>query len=620
MRMRAWWIAAALLALFTLPTLAEPGVPGVPASLGGPGWEAWLAETGDTTWETGQGGIIGNPDAVKGGKLRMAMQEFPATLRTEGKDANSAFITSVSGLVYESLLSLDSNSLETVPVLATHWKISEDKMTFSFRMNPEARWADGAPVTADDVLATWTLLVDEGILYPYTNLLYGMYEEPVAESPYLFHVTTKEENWRHFLYFAISMKIMPAHVIGGLDGGEYLEQFQFDMVMGSGPYELLLENVDNGRSVTITRRDDWWGADLPENTGLYNFDEIEWTVIMDERLWLEKFKKGELDVYVVGRASWWVNEFNYDEIERGVCLKRKIFNEDVQGISGLAFNMREWPFDDIRIRKAFAHLYDRDKLIEKLFHNEYLKLHSYFPSSVYENPSNLKYEYDPEKAKQLLAEAGYKDRNSDGWLVNENGQILELTLTFDSPSWERIHTVLQEDLQQAGIKLNLKQLTSTTQFQNNMDHNFKLAFQSWTGLFWPNPNSSFHSDNAEVTPSTNICGVADAYIDSLAYIYDNEYDHDKRVELIRLIDRRLTEIVPYALAWYGPFNRVVYWNKFGYPDGYLSRTGDYLAIQSLWYIDPTREKAMNEAIADPSRTLPTGETKDTYWLEKLGKM
>ena len=153
-----------------------------------------------------------------------------------------------------------------------------------------------------------------------------------------------------------------------------------------------------------------------------------------------------------------------------------------------------------------------------------------------------------------------------------------------------------------------------------MDHNFKLAFQSWSGLYWPNPNSSFHSDNAEVTPSTNITGVADAYIDSLAYIYDNEYDHDKRVELIRLIDRRLTELVPYALAWYGPFNRVVYWNKFGYPDGFLSRTGDWLAIQSLWYIDPEREKAMNEAIADPSKTLPTGETNDTYWLEKLGKM
>jgi len=599
---------------------AERETPGVPPELGGAGFAAWLGETGDTSWQSAQATLSGDPDAVKGGKLRMAMSEFPPTLRNVGKDSNNAFITSVSGLVYESLLTLDSNTLEIVSSLATHWKISEDKMTFSFRLDPAARWADGEPVTADDVVATWRLLVDEGILMPYTNILYGNYEEPVAESPYLFHVTTTEENWRHFLYFAISMRVLPAHIIGGLAGGEYLEEFQFKMVPGTGPYELLDGNVDNGRSVTVTRRDDWWGADLPENAGLYNFDQIEWTVIMDERLWLEKFKKGELDVYVVSRASWWVNEFDFDEIRRGICQKRKIYNEDVQGISGLAFNMREWPFDDIRVRKAFAHLYNRDKLIEKLFYGEYVKLNSYYPSSVYENPDNKRYEYDPEMAKRLLAEVGYKERNAEGWLVNDKGQTLELTLTFDSPSWERIHTVLQEDLKAAGIKLNLKQLTSTTQFQNNMDHNFKLAFQSWSGLFWPNPNSSFHSSTADQVPSTNITGVKDALIDSLAYLYDNEYDQSKREELIRRIDYRLSEICPYALAWYGPYNRIAYWNKFGHPEGYIGRTGDYLAIQSLWYIDPEKEKAMNEAIADPGKNLPVGETEDFYWPKRLGKM
>ncbi len=620
MKMGMRGLAFILLAIFASTAFAEPGVPGIPPELGGPGFETWLKESGAEGWVTGQPTVSGNPKAVKGGRLRMATQEFPSTLRTIGKDSNSTFLTAVEALIFEPLLTLDSNTQEIVPVLATHWKISEDKMTFTFRINPEARWSDGAPVTTDDVTATWRLLVDEGILFPYTNILYGKYEEPVAESPYLFSVTTTEENWRHFLYFSISMTILPAHIIGGMDGGEYLEEFQFQMVPGSGPYELLLENIDNGRSLVITRRDDWWGADRPENLGLYNFDEIEWLIIMDERLWLEKFKKGELDFYQVSRASWWANEFNYDEIERGICLKRKVYNEKVQGVSGLAFNMREWPFDDIRVRKAFAHLYDREKLIDKLFYNQYEKLNSYFAAGPYENFDVAKYEYDPEKAKNLLAEAGYKTRNTEGWLQDENGRIIELTLTFDSPSWERIHTVLQEDLQKAGIKLNLKQLTRATQFQNNMDHNFKLTFQSWGGLFWPNPNSSFHSDNADVSPSTNISGVKDAYVDSLAAIYDAEYDQGKREELIQLIDLRLSELVPYALAWYGPFHRIVYWNKFGYPEGYVGRGGDFLAIQAMWFLDPEREKAMNEAIADPGKKLPTGEVVDKYWLKRLGKI
>ena len=105
--------------------------------------------------------------------------------------------------------------------------------------------------------------------------------------------------------------------------------------------------------------------------------------------------------------------------------------------------------------------------------------------------------YDPELAKQLLAEAGWKERNEEGWLVNEEGRIFEETLTFENPSSERIYTVIQEGLKQAGIKLNLKQMTRATQFKNTMEHNFRVTFQSWSGLFWPNPNSSFHSKNAE---------------------------------------------------------------------------------------------------------------------------
>ena len=613
-------LALVFLMLGATPALGEPGVPGVPPELGGAGFEDWLAQTGDTSWETNIFEPMGDPAAVKGGKIRFRLQEFPATVRNYGKDSNNVFLTAISGIVYENLLNLHPNTLETVPSLATHWRISDDKMTFSFRINPEARWADGAPVTADDVIATWTLLNDEGILMPYSNVLYSKFEEPLADSPYLVHVTTKEENWRHFLYFAISMEILPAHYIGGMTGSEYLKEFQFRMVPGSGPYALDDEKVIKDVSLTLNRRDNWWADGDPGMAGLYNFDEIEWLVVLDERLTLEKYKKGELDIYFVNRASWWVNEFEYENIQRGVQLKRKIFNEQVQGLSGLAMNTRRPPFDDIRVRRAISHLYDRDKLIEKLFYNEYLKLKSYYPGGVYENPTNEYFEYDPEKAVALLAEAGWKERNKDGWLVNEKGEVFELDLTFDLPSWERIHTVLQEGLAKVGIKLNLKQMTAATQFKNTMEHNFTLTFQSWGGLFWPNPNSAWHSLQADPANTTNITGMKNARIDSLAKLYDEEYDQERRIELIREIDAILMEECHYALAWYGPFSRIISWNKFGYPEGSLTRTGRYYDIMFLWYEDPAKKRAMEEAIADPSIQLPTGEVEDKYWLKKLGKI
>ena len=184
---------------FDTPPGADPEVP---AELGGDGF------TGEG-WETYEDyNIMGDPEAVKGGMLTMSIPDFPSTLRNIGKDENSYLNRMAEKMIYESLLGLDPVNEKYTPRLATHWKISDDKKEFKFRIDPDARWADGKPVVAEDVVATWKLRVDPGILEPYSNILYGTYEEPVAESKYIVSVKTKELNWRQFLYFA-GMSIFP---------------------------------------------------------------------------------------------------------------------------------------------------------------------------------------------------------------------------------------------------------------------------------------------------------------------------------------------------------------------------------------------------------------------------
>ena len=124
--------------------------------------------------------------------------------------------------------------MQVVPGMATHWQISEDKLTFRFRINPNARFADGSRVTSADVIATWKLRIDSGILAPYSNILWKKYEEPVAESPYVVSTKCKELNWKFFLYFG-AMNILPAKYIGDITGKEYLKAYQFKMIPGSGP-------------------------------------------------------------------------------------------------------------------------------------------------------------------------------------------------------------------------------------------------------------------------------------------------------------------------------------------------------------------------------------------------
>ncbi len=591
------------------PEISQPVTagPDVSAEMGGTGFtgEGWL---NNESYEP-----IGDPSAKEGGSFTMALLEFPATLRTQGKDSNTQFMFMVENLVYESLIGVHSLTLEFTPGLATHWKISEDKQTYWFRMNPKARFSDGTPVTTADVIASWKLMVDPGILQPYSNLLWGKFEEPVAESPYILRVHAKELNWKFFLYFG-GLAIMPAKYIS-IPGSQYLADYQFKMPPGSGLYVLDDAAIVKGRSLTLRKRSDYWDRDNPKAKGTGNFDQLKWVVVSDERLTFEKFKKGELDFYQIGRAQWWIEETEFENIQRGLVQKRKIYNDDPQGVSGIVFNMRKPPFDDKRMRQAFTYLMNREKMISQLFFNEYIPTDSYFPGSVYENPANPKYRFDPDKAVKLLAECGWKNRDANGWLVNDKGEHLDLELTFDQPSVERFMTVVQEDLKKVGINLSLKQTTGATMFKMVNERKFQIHWQQWGGLVFPNPENDIHSTLADPDNTNNLAGVKSPRIDELIAEYNVCFVQARRVEIIREIDSILMDIQPFALAWFAPFHRILYWNKFGHPPYYFARTGDWRGIVSLWWIDPDKEKALEAALKDPSIKMDTTHFKQTYWPE-----
>ncbi|MBL7033663.1 MAG: hypothetical protein ISR91_05900 [Candidatus Delongbacteria bacterium] len=596
--------------IFDTPPGADPAVS---AELGGAGFEEIAESLG---FSTNVGRSFGSPLAKKGGRFVQRFTEFPSTLRLEGKDSNSAVITAIGGLVYETLLGLDAETLEWTRNLASHWKISDDKMTFTYRISPDARWSDGRPVVAQDVVASWRLRVDEGILEPYSNTLFGRYTEPRVLSKYLVEVTTTELNWRHFLYFS-SMTIMPAHHLDEISGAEYLEKYQFDMMPGTGPYVFVKDKMRKGKSLTLVRRTDWWQSGYEENVGNANFDEIKYVIIQDDRLTLEKFKKGELDYYIVSRAQWWVQEFDtadpaFDYLHRGLIQKRKIFNHRVKGIGGLAMNMRRAPFNDIRIRKAFQKLWNRELLMESLFFNEYEAMRSYYPGGQYEAPDLPVVHHDPGGAVELLRQAGWAERNSDGWLV-KNGKIFELDMSIDQ-TVERIFTPFQEDLARVGIKLNLRYVTPQTMFKNVMnDRDYDIHYQNWTGLTFPNPESSFASSMADVGGTTNITGVKNDRIDEICAEYNVMYKASDRIAAIQEIDRILLDLTPYALGWYAPYTlRLAYWNKFGYPDSYIGYSGDWSSLPILWWFEPEQALRTEAAKKDNSLTFPHGTT-DVYF-------
>ena len=586
--------------------------PSVSAEDGGAGF------TGEG-WETNTDfDLMGDPRAVKGGAIRSHELDFPTTFRDRGPNTTE-FDLMLNGLVYEGLLTLHATSTEWLPALATHWQISPDRLTYRYRINPSARFSDGEPVTAEDVVATWNLLMDSGLQDPAARLVYGKYEQPVAETRYIVSVTSTQLNWRNFLYFS-SMPIYPAHVLDTIDGETYIRDYNYKMLPGTGPYIVHEDDVDRGNRVIISRRLDYWAADSRRNVGLHNFDEIHQIVVRDDNLAFEMFKRGDLDYYNVNVSREWVEELDTEPVRRGLLQKRKVFNEYPLGMSGIAFNTRREPWEDVRVRRALAHLYNREQMIEKLFFSEYVRKQSYF-SGPYRNPENPDSRYDPELAVSLLAEAGWTERDSQGRLV-KNGRPLTAELLYGQQGLEPSFTIFQEDLRRVGVTLSLRLVTFETMIQLIDERRFDVVSIAYTGLLFPNPETAFHSSLADVDNTNNITGVKSERIDELLVAYDTEFDQPAREAIIREIDGILANLHNYILGWEAPFYRIAFWNKFGAPDGYLSRFGYYRDPLALWWIDPQQEARFQQAMASTSESLDVGETNVRYWeqyVQSLGQ-
>ena len=563
----------------------------------------------------------GSPDAIKGGQFTMlGGTEYPNTFRSLGKDSRQQINSLMDGLQYEPLLGFNYEYLEWEPVLATHWKIADDSLTYWFRIDPRAKWADGRNIIAKDIVSTFKLNIDDGHQDPNVATYYNdLFEIPVAESKYIIKFTAKKKDWRSFRS-AAQFAPMPSFYLDKIDGAGYIEKYNFSFMPGSGPYEYDSENSKKGNEgyIILKRRDDYWAKDEPRNFGVYNFDQIKFIFIEDENQQVISFVNGDYDIYPWSRAQWWVERFTaegYNEIEKGWIQKIKIFNYLPKGPSGVVFNTQKEPYDDIRIRKAFAHLFDVDKLNKRLFFNEYSRLNTFFFGTPYANPNNPYTEYSPQIALELLNDAGWNRPEGEPWLKNKDGEIFEFKFLI-SPGGERIYSTFQEDLKQVGIKMDFEQVDGNAAFSKVMKKEYEVTSQGWTAGFFPSPEGMMHSKFADKLEVTNITSMAIPEIDRLIELYNAEWDAKKRIPLAHKIDSIAVNSYHYALGWTSPYGaRMLYWNKFEMPDWGLYYASGWQSPITLWWIDPSKEEKLIQA-----KTNNTSMPKETeiidYWNRK----
>lgn len=540
---------------------------------------------------------IGNPNAPKGGKLIIGETSYPKSLNfpISGDLASKR----VYDLVVESLCQTNAASGESVPLLAERWTISEDGKVFTFYLNKKARFSDGSAVTTKDVKAFWDILQNPDNIIGGVRSEMNKFNKLEVIDEHTVKIYAKSSRYSNLstlcYYFGVT-----SHKYYLAKGTNYNKSFS-NAIFGSGPY--LLQKAKKGKMITLVRNKNYWGTHLPQNIGRYNFDTIVLRVVDDATIRFELFKKGKIDMFSFSDAKRWKMDTASEKFQKNWVIAHRVDSQVPRKFRGIAINTRRKPYDDIRVRKALAHTYNRRKFIDKLYYGIYEPLNSYWPGSIFSSPTNKMIEFDLSAARRLLKEAGYLQVNREGLLVKD-GKPLVIDYLYANKRQERYLTIWKEDLRKVGIGINLELVTWPTLMKKLHNKEFSLMFIGWGGAHDPDPYSMWHSQFRDQQHGSNLSGFTDKELDSLLTSVGPMFDRQQRTKPFHRMDEILFNNHPYILHWSIGFTRLAYWNKFGFLAKMAPRHGGFASIwQYAWY-DTAKSAALKTAMR-ANKALPT---------------
>ena len=562
-----------------------------------------------------------DPDASRyaqpGGTLIFAGSNPPKSFN--GYLDHNTFTMMVFAMMYPTLLSLDSTTLEYAPGVADWWEISDDKQLYTFHIDPRARWSDGTPITAEDVAATFEAVTSPKSLTGPFQVLFTTLEKPYLIDSQTIAFPCKEVHWHNLNNLGSSLYIMPKSMLEaakakcraeGKDEALYFNEINFNLPIVGGPYYVSAHK--EGRSMTLQRRPDYWGFKTPGGKGVYNFDRIQIRFFMDQNNAYEAFKKGEVDAYAVYSARVWNTESVGEKFEKNWIVKQNVHNHEPIGFQGLAMNMRRKPYDDVRVRKALALLFDRRRMVRTLMYDAYFLMNSYCTDLFDANHpcTNPMLDYDPEEAVRLLKEAGF-ERNPQTGKLERDGVPFVVRILTRSASDSTYLALFKEALDRVGIDLDITQKDFATWMRETAKYNFDVTTTAFSGGIFRDPEPMWSSVHADIPSGINLPGFKDPRVDELVERQKTEFSTAKRNDIMRQIDAIVTEQVPTVLSWGSGSTRLLYWNKFGTPDSVLGRHGDELSIPVYWWYDPDSARELDEAMREGT-PLP-GRTAEVYY-------
>lgn len=554
-----------------------------------------------------------DPEAPKGGMLRLS------SLGTF--DSLNPFIVrglpvTLIGLTQDSLLAQSADEPDSFyGLLAQSIDVADDFTTVTFKLRPEARFADGSPVTAADVVFTAkTLLKDGDPTWAQRLADIETIEAPAPSTVFIrFKAATSQT-------LPIGIATMPVLSAAWWQGRAF-DQPGLEAPLASGPYRVA--EIQAGRGITYERRTDYWGADLPVNRGRFNFDRIRVDYYRDRDVDFEAFKAGAYDFREEFTARLWATGYVGPAFDKGLIRRDTVADERPSGIQAFFMNLRRDKFADVRVRRAIGLAFDFEWSNKALFFGAYQRMASIFENSPlaahdWPTPAELSIlemyrgqipdavfggPYLPAKtdgsgnirdrlllARDLLVDAGWTVR--DHRLVNARGEPFEIEFLNFEPAFARIMQPFIQNLQRLGIAAHYREVDVTSYQTRVQDFDFDVISARFA--LSPTPTAELRSlwgsAAADAAGSLNLAGIRNPVVDALIermVSADNRRDYMSAAHALDRVVMWNEYIIP---EWFKGGRTIAWWDRFGRPN--RAPLHDIGHIDTWWY-DTARAAAVD---------------------------
>lgn len=616
----------------TAATVASPllgtlgtGVLAGPATAQEAGWKHGLSLFGDVKYPAGFKHFdYVNAAAPQGGTVRMSgfgtfdnFNEVVAMVK-----GNLAMGTTFFN---ETLMTPSFDEVSTeYGLLADAVRHADDHSWVTYRVSAKARWHDGKPVTADDVIFSFKVLK----------------ENRPDLAAYYRHVTKAEKTGEREVTFTFDgpgnrelphivgqLTIFPKHWWEGTDKSgnkRNIAATTLEPPLGSGPYRI--KEFTPGRTIVYEKVADYWGKDLNVNIGTNNFAQVRFEYFRDSTVALEAFKGDQIDWRTETSAKDWATSYDFPAV-RDKKVVREEFPQTSSGVmQAFAFNIRRDKFKDARLRQAFNYAFDFEEMNRQLFYGQYKRINSYFfgtelassgvpqgleleilesvraevPADLFTRPYANPVNGDPtavrnnlRQALRLLREAGYEIRDTK--LVNaKTGEPFKLEILLVQPAFERVALFYKPALQRLGIDVSVRTV-DTSQYENRLRQwDYDIIVMSWDQSLSPgNEQRGFWGSQAADQPgSRNVVGIKNPAADKMIERVIFAKSREELVAATHALDRVLLwnhYVVP---QWSYPFQRTARWDRFGHPEIMPKYAAS--AFPTVWWWDKDKAAKVSQ--------------------------